>query len=91
MTKENMKIGDTWYYARIMPVTNTYDVCDLRIHTMADSYFIGTDKRDKHAYLLSYDTLGTAVFPDRDTALRLVLQEQDSHTCRKSEKYYEEY
>lgn len=86
-----MKVGTILYYARIIPDANIYDVCELRVRTIKNDYFVGTDRRDKHAYLLSYNTLNVAVFEDREDALRLVLEEQDSHTFKQSEKYYEEY
>ena len=39
--------GDIIYYARIMPNLGIFDVYELKIRTVADTYFVGTDKRDK--------------------------------------------
>ena len=59
---EIYKIGNTIYYARIMPTLGIYDVCELKIRTVADTYFVGTDKRDKRAYLFSYNAVGKCIF-----------------------------
>ena len=39
--------GDIIYYSRIMPNLGIFDVYELKIRTVADTYFVGTDKRDK--------------------------------------------
>ena len=48
---------DTVYYARIIPTTGIYEVCELHIRTVEDDYFVGIDKRDKHAYLFGYNAI----------------------------------
>lgn len=54
MTKDDIKKGDVVYYARIMPTVGIYEVCELLVRSLYDTYFVGVDKRDKHAYLFSY-------------------------------------
>lgn len=63
---------DMVYYARIIPTTGVYEVCELIIRTIADTYFVGTDKRDKRAYLLLYKNLNKTVFKERNNALKIV-------------------
>ena len=67
-----MKRGDVVYYARIFPVTDTYEVDELRIRTVTDKYFVGTEKHTKQAFLLSLEDYGRIVFSERGKALQLV-------------------
>lgn len=69
----DMKKLDILYYARL----TTFDVCELIIRTVADDYFVGLDKRDKRAYLFSYDDLGKIVFENRQDALDVVLTAEE--------------
>ena len=48
-----LKKKDIVYYARIIPNTGIYEVCELIIRTVADDYFAGMDKRDKRTYCRS--------------------------------------
>ena len=85
------KIGEIVYYARIMPTLGIYDVCELKIRTVTDTYFVGTDKRDKRAYLFSYNAVGKCIFSNRKDAVeKAITAEEDSPKVSK-ETYYEEY
>ena len=85
------KIGDVVYYARIMPTLGIYDVCELKIRTVTDTYFVGTDKRDKKAFLLPYSVIGEYVFVSRKDAVdKAIIAEENSPRVSK-ETYYEEY
>ena len=33
--------GDKLYYTRIFPTVGIYDVCDLTVRTVTDTYFVG--------------------------------------------------
>ena len=85
------KIGDIVYYARIMPTLGTYDVCELKIRTVADTYFVGTDKRDKRAYLFSYNAVGKCIFSNRKDAVEKIITAEESNPKASKEIYYEEY
>ena len=85
------KIGDIVYYARIMPTLGTYDVCELKIRTVADTYFVGTDKRDKRAYLFSYNAVGKCIFSNRKDAVEKVIMAEESSPKVSKETFYEEY
>ena len=88
---EIYKIGNTIYYARIMPTLGIYDVCELKIRTITDAYFVGMDKRDKRAYLFSYNAVGKCIFSNRKDAVdKTNLAEENSPKVSK-ETYYEEY
>ena len=74
-----------------MPILGIYDVCELKIRTVADTYFVGTDKRDKRAFLLPYSAIGEYVFIDRKDAVdKAILAEENAPKISK-ETYYEEY
>ena len=83
--------GDKLYYARILPYVGTYEVCDMNIRTVTDTYFVGVDKRDKRAYLFGYGSLGKEVFEDRKEALNVVRKAEEHKKDVSEETYYEEY
>ena len=85
------KIGDIVYYARIMPTLGVYDVCELKIRTVADTYFVGTDKRDKRAYLFSYNAVGKCIFSNRKDAVEKAIAAEENSPKVSKETYYEEY
>ena len=85
------KIGDIVYYARIMPTLGIYDVCELKIRTITDTYFVGTDKRDKRAYLFSYNAVGKCIFSNRKDAVDKAITAEESSPKVSKETYYEEY
>lgn len=88
----NLTKGKKMYFARILPSANVYEVCDLTIRTVAETYFVGVDKRDKHAYLFSYNDIDKTVFANRNDALDKVLIAEDNKPVKEeTEKYYEEY
>ena len=82
---------DTVYYARIIPNTGVYEVCELFVRTVTDDYFVGIDKRDKHAYLFSYNAIDDTVFINRKDALRKVRDAESNKKDINNETYYEEY
>ena len=85
------KIGNTIYYARIMPTLGIYDVCELKIRTITDTYFVGMDKRDKRAYLFSYNAVGKYIFSNRKDAVEKVIVAEENSPKVSKETYYEEY
>ena len=85
-----MKRLDTVYYARILDQVATYEICELCIRTIEDDYFVGIDKRDKHAYLFSNDELNKKVFYNRSDALRIVKEAEKNKRVISNETYYEE-
>jgi hypothetical protein len=88
----NLKKKDILYYARIIPQTSIYEVCEVSIRTIEDTYFVGTDKRDKHAYLFSYNAIDKTVFHNRKDALKIVKEaENNKPKDLSTETDYEEY
>ena len=83
--------GNIVYYARIMPNLGIFDVYDLKIRTVADTYFVGTDKRDKKAFLLPYSAIGEYIFVSRKDAVDKAIVAEENAPRVSKETYYEEY
>lgn len=83
--------GDKLYYTKIFPTVGIYDVCDLTVRTVTDTYFVGIDKRDKHAYLLGLNVLEDLVFDSRKIALNKVHEAEKHKLNINDETDYEEY
>lgn len=91
MTREyKIKKKTKMFYARIVPTTGVYDVCELIIRTVKDDWFVGMDKRDKRSYCFNNDDINTIVFFDRDKALEKVKEAEKNKPKISNEIYYEE-
>ena len=86
-----INIGDTLYYARIMPKLDVYDVYDLKVRTVEDTYFSTIDKRDKKSYLFSYNDIGKTVFINREEAVNKTKEAEKNKPKVSAEIFYEEY
>ena len=95
MTKEtdtkSIKPKDIIYYARIMPKLGIFDVYDLKVRTVEDTYFTGIDKRDKKTYLFYYKDVGKTVFTNREDAVNKAKEAEKNKPKVSTETYYEEY
>ena len=85
-----MKKGDIVYYARVIP-NILYEVCELKIRTVEDTYFVGIENRSKHAFSFNNNELDKIVFYDRKIALQIVKDAEKNKTKNYSENSYEEY
>lgn len=84
--------GQEVYWARIMPKYGTYDVIDLKLRTVNDEWFCGTDKATKQAHLFDNASIGEIVFIDRKDAVdRVKFAESNYKVEVSNEVYYEEY
>ena len=86
-----LSIGQIVYYARIIPTVGMYEILELKLRTVTDEYFVGTEKREKHAYLFGYSTLGRCIFKDRQEALKVVKEAEKNKKAINEEVFYEEY
>lgn len=82
---------DKLYYARIIPKTRIFEVCELIIRTVNDTWFVAVDKRDKHAYLFIYEDIENILFYKREKALSKVLDAESNFPKMNYEIGYEEY
>ena len=74
-----------------MPNLGIFDVYELKVRTIADTYFVGTDKRDKKAFLLPYSAIGAYVFVSRKDAVDKALVADENAPRVRKETYDEEY
>ena len=84
--------GDILYFSRIIPKTGIYDVCELYIRTVEETYFVGIDKKDKQAHIFGYDRINEDIFDNRKDALNEVQRaEKNKKYGEPQEVYYEQY
>lgn len=86
-----LKKKDILYFACILNNTRTYEVCEFVIRTISDTWFVGIDKKDKYAYLFSYNDIDSILFFKREEALLKEVNAEENFNVLSSEKYYEEY
>lgn len=92
MTNSNIKLKrkDALYYARIIPTVGIYEVCEIMLRTVRDDWFVGIEKRDKHAFLFSYNDINNVLFENRRDALEKVKEAEKNKKPINEETYYEE-
>ena len=88
---DKIRKNDIVYYARIMPKLDVYDVYDLKVRTVEDTYFTGIDKRDKKSYLFTYKDVDKTVFINREEAVNKTKEAEKNKPIISTETYYEEY
>ena len=72
MTNHNLQKSDVVYRTRILPTVGVYDLDELKIRTVEETYFVGVEKRSKTAFLLPYSSIGKTVFLNRKEALQKI-------------------
>ena len=83
---------DKLYYARILPQVGIYEVCEIVVRTITDTWFAGIDKRDKRAHLFSNNDIGKIIFHEREMALEKAFEAESNapkNTCETES--YEKY
>ena len=86
-----MKRKDIVYYARIQPTLGVYEVLELIVRTVENTWFTGMDKRDKRVYLFANKELNKTVFTNRKEALSIVKDAEKNKKKVTFETEYEEY
>jgi len=86
-----MKKGDKVYFARILPRVGMYEVYDLKVRTVAETWFSAIDNRSKHTFLFSNKDIEKIIFYDRREALNVVKIAEKNKKEISMETYYEEY
>lgn len=69
---------DVIFYARILEPVGVYEVEELVVRAIHDTWFSAIEKRSKRAYLFSYSAIGTELFFDREEALQKVLDAEQN-------------
>ncbi|MBQ2887108.1 MAG: hypothetical protein IJE43_25640 [Alphaproteobacteria bacterium] len=72
VTNPILKKSDIVYHTRILPTVGIYDLDELKIRTVEETYFVGVEKRNKTAFLLPYTSIGKTVFLNRKEALQKI-------------------
>ena len=86
----NLKKKDVLYYAQILPNVGIYNVCEMIVCSLYDTYFAAIDKREKKRYLFNYSDIDKIIFSDRLTALTIVTDAEKNKPKVSNEIYYEE-
>lgn len=63
-----MKSGDIVYLARTIPLCNIYEVLELKVTTITNSYMIGVDIETRTSYPFSKSDIGKRIFTSYDEA-----------------------
>lgn len=91
MENKVVRKGDTVYYAQCLEPVGVFEVLELKVRTVEDTWFVGIEKKEKQALLFGKKDIDKCIFFDRKDALITVKEAQ--HNCKKKvsdEVYYEE-
>lgn len=86
-----MNKGDKIYFARILPRVGIYDVCDLKVRMVAETWFSAIDNRSKQVFPFNNKDVGNKVFQNREEALEKVKIAEKNKKEVGEETYYEEF
>ena len=64
-----MEKGDVVYMCDVVPNCSIYEVFELTLRTVEDTYAVGVDKKSKQAYMFTPDMIGDYVFNHRIDAV----------------------
>ena len=91
MTNEyEIKKNNILYYAQILPSVGIYNILEMKVATVYDTYFAVIEKRDKHRYLFNYEDVGKTIFFNRNECLEKVKYAEAHGKKVSNEIYYEE-
>ena len=79
------------YYARISHNLGMYELCELKVRSVYDTYFVALENRTKIAFLFGFSLVGKTVFFSRKEALEKVREAEKDKREISTERYYEEY
>lgn len=74
--KEEFTIGQIVFYTRILPTAGIYDLLEIKLRTVEDTYIVGCDEKDHTAYLVSEIEAETCIFMSRKDALNKIKEEK---------------
>ena len=71
------KKGDKVFQARIIPSSNIFELNELVIRTVSeDGWYVGIDKKDKHAYMFYEKDINIKIFSKRSDAISKIREEE---------------
>lgn len=62
---KSKKSNDTLYYAQIIPSLCHYNVLDMKVVDLYDTYFVCIEKSKEKIYPLNYTNIGKMIFENR--------------------------
>ena len=87
---EEIKPKQHLYYAQILQSVGEYNVLEMIVCTLYETYFAVMEKRDKHRYLLNYEDIDRTIFFNRSECLEKVKYAEAHGKKVSNETYYEE-
>lgn len=69
-----MEKGDKVYFCDVVPNCDIYEILELTIRTVMDTWCVGVDEKTKHAQLFTNDMIDKFVFRHRVDALEALKQ-----------------
>lgn len=81
MEDKMIKRGDVVFYAQCLEPVGVFEVLELTVRTVEDSWFVGLEKKEKQALLFSKKDIDKCIFFDRHDALMTVKEAQSN--CKK--------
>ena len=93
MNNITLNKSDIVYHTRILPSLGIYDLDELKIRTVTEDYFVGTEKKEKKAFLFPYSSINETIFLNRKDALHKIKEAESNkpNINISTETYYEEY
>lgn len=81
---DNLYVGQTVYFSRIIPTGDVYDLIDLKIRTVDKDakWFVGVDKKTRAAFLFHELDIDNIIFFDRKNALNKVKEAERSRKVK---------
>ena len=76
---EDLKKGDPVCFVRVLPITGIYELLDLNIVTVHDTYCTGVDTRTKQTHVISKQYAEEILFKDRTLALKYLDNKLDEN------------
>lgn len=77
MEQENIKLGQMVYWARILPKLHVYDLYELKVRSVYDTYFVAVNERTKQSHLFYFNDINKTIYFDRNEALECVNDAED--------------
>lgn len=90
MKISDLERGDVLYYARALCNTDIYEVVELKLRTVRDTWFVGFEKATNHAYTFGENDLGRSVFTVRKDALAVVKEKEKNRKVVSKERIKED-
>ena len=74
--KQQISKGTKVYWTRIHPQICVYDLYDLTVRSVYDTYFVAVDKRSKQSYIFNYKDINKTIYIERTDALDYIKTEE---------------